>query len=157
MCIPVPLIGNSWVKYYRGNEYICRNRRLVGGVVFYAVRVISRESIRLVLPRTSWFNIWNLPDFEVCKYYQFVWFREINIIRQILSNPHDVLIRCVPFSLRCTQWVKFLVHINLALHMHESSLRFTSTLLHQSVSKHGFEIPRIHRDIRWKWVTDVAV
>jgi hypothetical protein len=40
-------------KCYRGNEYTRNNRRLVRRVVFYAVHVVSKESRRLVLPRTS--------------------------------------------------------------------------------------------------------
>jgi hypothetical protein len=36
-----------------GNEYTSNNRRIFGHVVFYAVRVLSKESRLLVLPRTS--------------------------------------------------------------------------------------------------------
>jgi hypothetical protein len=44
--------ATTWVKHYRCNEYTgCR--RIVGGVVLYAVRVVSKESMRLGLPRTS--------------------------------------------------------------------------------------------------------
>jgi hypothetical protein len=48
--IPLSLSGNSSVKTFP------RQRRIVVGVVFYAVRVVSKESSRLVLPRTSCLN-----------------------------------------------------------------------------------------------------
>jgi hypothetical protein len=54
MCILLSLLGKGSVKSYRGNEYKSNNRSIVGGVVFYAVRVVSKESRRLVLPRTSY-------------------------------------------------------------------------------------------------------
>jgi hypothetical protein len=41
------LLGNGSVNTF------LRPRRIVEGVVFYAVRVVSNESGRLVLPRTS--------------------------------------------------------------------------------------------------------
>jgi hypothetical protein len=44
----VSLLDNNSVKMF------LRQRRIVGGVVLYAVRVVSKESRRLVLPRTSW-------------------------------------------------------------------------------------------------------
>jgi hypothetical protein len=47
MCISLSLLRNSSVKTSP------RQRRIVGGVVFYAIRVVSKESRRLVLPRTS--------------------------------------------------------------------------------------------------------
>jgi hypothetical protein len=40
-----------------GNEYTRNNRRIVGSVVFYAVRVMSKKLMRLVLPRTSCFYL----------------------------------------------------------------------------------------------------
>jgi hypothetical protein len=49
-------------KSYRRNKYIRINGKIVRRVVFYAVRVESRESRRLVLPRTSCFraNRWTI-------------------------------------------------------------------------------------------------
>jgi hypothetical protein len=44
---PLSLLGNSLVKTFP------RQRRIVGGVVFYAVHVVSKESRLLVLPETS--------------------------------------------------------------------------------------------------------
>jgi hypothetical protein len=44
---PLLLLENGLV-----NTFI-RQRRIVGGRVFYAVRVVSKESMRLVFPRTS--------------------------------------------------------------------------------------------------------
>jgi hypothetical protein len=43
------------LKHNIGNEYTSNNRRIVGRVVFYAVRVLLRKIRRLVLPRTSYF------------------------------------------------------------------------------------------------------
>jgi hypothetical protein len=47
---PLSLLDNNSVKTFP------RERRIVGGVVFYAARVVSKESRRLVLPRTSWYG-----------------------------------------------------------------------------------------------------
>jgi hypothetical protein len=44
---PLSLLGNNTVKTFP------RLRIIIGGVVFYAVRVVSKESRLLVLPRTS--------------------------------------------------------------------------------------------------------
>jgi hypothetical protein len=49
LCISLPLLGNGSVNTFS------RQRRIVGGVVFCAVRVVSKESRRLVLTRTSFF------------------------------------------------------------------------------------------------------
>jgi hypothetical protein len=43
-------------KRYRCKEYT-RNNRTIRSVLFYEVRVVSNESGRLVLPRTSCFRI----------------------------------------------------------------------------------------------------
>jgi hypothetical protein len=47
LCIPLSLLGNNSVKTFP------QQRRIFGGVVFYTVRVVTKESRRLVLPRTS--------------------------------------------------------------------------------------------------------
>jgi hypothetical protein len=47
LCIPIPLPGNGSVNTF------LRQRRIVGAIVFCAVRVVSKESRRLVLTRTS--------------------------------------------------------------------------------------------------------
>jgi hypothetical protein len=44
---PLSLLGNGSVKTFR------RQWRIVGGEVFYAVRIVSKENRRLVLPRNS--------------------------------------------------------------------------------------------------------
>jgi hypothetical protein len=44
---PITLLGNSSVKT------LPLQRRIVGGVVFHVARVVSKESKRLLLPRTS--------------------------------------------------------------------------------------------------------
>jgi hypothetical protein len=41
-------------KRYRGQEHARNNKRIVGSVVFYAVRVVTKESRRLGLARTSY-------------------------------------------------------------------------------------------------------
>jgi hypothetical protein len=53
MYIPLSLLSNGSAKRYRGNEYTLSSRRTVGLVVFCAVYVVSKESRRLVLPRSS--------------------------------------------------------------------------------------------------------
>jgi hypothetical protein len=47
LCIPLLLLGYNSVNTFP------RQRRIVGSVVVYAVRVVSKESRQLVLPRTS--------------------------------------------------------------------------------------------------------
>jgi hypothetical protein len=49
LCIPLSLLGSNSVKMFP------RQRRIVGGVVFYAVGVVSKENKRLVPFRTSCF------------------------------------------------------------------------------------------------------
>jgi hypothetical protein len=44
---PPSLLGNGSVNMFP------RQQGITGGVIFYAVRVVSKESRRLVLPRTS--------------------------------------------------------------------------------------------------------
>jgi hypothetical protein len=51
LCIPLLLLGNGSVKT------LLRQRRNVGGVVFYAGQVVSKE-----LPRTSYLVVWNVPN-----------------------------------------------------------------------------------------------
>jgi hypothetical protein len=46
LCITLSLLGNSAVKAFP------RQRRIVGEVVFYAVRAVWTESRRLIIPRT---------------------------------------------------------------------------------------------------------
>jgi hypothetical protein len=51
---PLSLLGYSSVKRYLGNDYR-RNKRITdGGVVFYSVCVVSKESWRSVLSTTSY-------------------------------------------------------------------------------------------------------
>jgi hypothetical protein len=47
LCISLSLLGNNSVKTFP------RQWRIVGGVFFYAIHVISKETRRLLLPRTS--------------------------------------------------------------------------------------------------------
>jgi hypothetical protein len=57
LCIPLSLLGNNSVKTFSWQQ------RIVGGVVYYAVRVVSSEIRRLIIPRTSLSptlsNLWN--------------------------------------------------------------------------------------------------
>jgi hypothetical protein len=46
MCIPLSLLGKGSVKRYRYKEYTTNNRIIVGRVVFYAVRVVSKKRRR---------------------------------------------------------------------------------------------------------------
>jgi hypothetical protein len=50
-------------KRYRGNEYTHNNRRIVGDVDIYAVRVVSKESGLLVLLRTL---VHSIREFKIC-------------------------------------------------------------------------------------------
>jgi hypothetical protein len=63
MCIPLSLLGRGTVRTLPRHEYTRSNRRISGRVVFDAVRVISKESSRLVLPRTSCSNYHHLSCF----------------------------------------------------------------------------------------------
>jgi hypothetical protein len=50
-----PIVTRQWLGKHvpaATNTRTHNNRRIVGRVVFYAVRVVSKESRRLVLPRT---------------------------------------------------------------------------------------------------------
>jgi hypothetical protein len=49
LCIPLSLLGNNSVKTFP------RQQRIVGGIVFYAVRFVTKERRRAVLPRISFF------------------------------------------------------------------------------------------------------
>jgi hypothetical protein len=53
MYIPLSLLGSGSVKTLPRQRIHTQQRRIVGLVVLYAVRVVSKESRRLVLPRTS--------------------------------------------------------------------------------------------------------
>jgi hypothetical protein len=60
MCIPLSLLGSSLVKVLLLQQIQRSKRRIVEGIVFYAVCVTSKESRRLVLPRTCCFMLcWN--------------------------------------------------------------------------------------------------
>jgi hypothetical protein len=52
MCIH-PIVARHRVGRHVPASTNTRNHRRIGGGVFYAVRVLSKESRRLVLPRTS--------------------------------------------------------------------------------------------------------
>jgi hypothetical protein len=53
LCLCILLfLSNGSAKRYRRNEYTRNNTRIVGGIVFYAVRIVSKESRRLVLQTT---------------------------------------------------------------------------------------------------------
>jgi hypothetical protein len=45
------LLGNSSLKHYRGNEYTCNNRRIIGRAVFCAVRVCESVCVPLIVAR----------------------------------------------------------------------------------------------------------
>lgn len=53
MCIILSLLGNSLVKRYHGNDYTSNSRRIVGGIIFYAVHVVSNNVCDQIFPRTS--------------------------------------------------------------------------------------------------------
>jgi hypothetical protein len=51
LCVPLSMLGSNTVKTFS------RQRIIVGGVVFYAVGVLSKESRRLMFPITSCFMV----------------------------------------------------------------------------------------------------
>jgi hypothetical protein len=53
MCIRLTLLGNGSVKPSSDNKYTRNKITIVEGVVFYAVRVVLKESSLLVLPTNS--------------------------------------------------------------------------------------------------------
>jgi hypothetical protein len=56
--LPLSLLGNGSVTtLLRQRIHTRNNRRIVGRVVFNAVRAVSKERRRLVIPRTSCFKI----------------------------------------------------------------------------------------------------
>jgi hypothetical protein len=57
LCIPLLLLGNNSTKTFP------RQRRIVGGVFIYAVRVVPNEIRQLILPRTSCFRYFSLVVF----------------------------------------------------------------------------------------------
>jgi hypothetical protein len=60
LCIPLSLLGNN-----SGTTYP-QQRRIVGGVVFYEIRVVSKDSRWLVLPRTTWLFLKYSKRFCLC-------------------------------------------------------------------------------------------
>jgi hypothetical protein len=63
VCIHMSFLGNGSVT--ARSEYRSNNRRIVGRVV----RVVSKESMRLLLPRTSYFSfIFSLENYGVALY-----------------------------------------------------------------------------------------
>jgi hypothetical protein len=57
----ISLLDNGSVKRYRGREYP-HSKGIFGGVVSYAVLVVSNESKRLVLPRIFCIIYFNTGD-----------------------------------------------------------------------------------------------
>jgi hypothetical protein len=52
-CAPPNVVSQSvGQKRYRDHEYICNNKIIVLRAIFYAVRVLSKESMGLFFPRT---------------------------------------------------------------------------------------------------------
>jgi hypothetical protein len=75
LCVHLLLLANNSVKTFP------RQRRIVRGVVFHAVHVVSKKSRRLFLPRTScyWRNI-------------FPWVRVLPRLMSVLMNPETALV-----------------------------------------------------------------
>jgi hypothetical protein len=60
LCVGLSLLGNGSVNTWQ-------QRRIVGGVVFHAFRLVSKENRRLVLPRTSC-NSYSLKSLVINKH-----------------------------------------------------------------------------------------
>jgi hypothetical protein len=69
MCIPLSLLINGSIKTLRGNEYTVNNRKIVRPVVFYAVRVVSKERSGLVHPRNSCFSLCAIVPVRLISFY----------------------------------------------------------------------------------------
>lgn len=83
--IPLPLLGNAWVKKnYHCNGYI-RNIRGIIGRVLYAFRVVRKENSRLVLPRISCFRI------KWMGHQIMVWSPTSNFMLNLLAIPQFAL------------------------------------------------------------------
>jgi hypothetical protein len=99
----------------RGNEYTCNNRRIVGRVVLYATRVTSKESRRLVLPKTSVFFIWSFCyNLVVILYFlswlpclgrRLIWFEfTVWLFSALPVAVHLLRLTCTGFCLRADVW-----------------------------------------------------
>jgi hypothetical protein len=65
LCTPLASLGNNSIKTFP------RKRRIFGGVVFYVIHIVSKESKRLVLPRTSsYLRVVYLPMLSVTQILQ---------------------------------------------------------------------------------------
>jgi hypothetical protein len=64
-CIPVSMLGNRLVKMFPWQQ------RVVWGIVFYWVHVVSKESRRLVLSRNSFFSVSVVLLFSIFLYLSF--------------------------------------------------------------------------------------
>jgi hypothetical protein len=74
------------LSVFRGNISINtfpRHRRIVGGVVFYTVRVVSKESRRLILPRTS-YSLVSIETME-CRLF-------LSLVDQMFITSHKKII-----------------------------------------------------------------
>jgi hypothetical protein len=56
VCICIPKVAR---QRYRYNEFTKNNRRHIGTIVFYTVRVVSKESVRILLPERPVFAAGN--------------------------------------------------------------------------------------------------
>jgi hypothetical protein len=88
---PLPLLGNGSVNTFP------RQRGIVRGVVFYAVRVVSKESRRLVFPRTSFFP----PCFILATFRWYPYCEQVNRTylekEFIMQKPHTCSINTYKF------------------------------------------------------------
>jgi hypothetical protein len=85
LCIPLSLLGKNSVKTFP------RQRRIVGGVVFYAVHDISKESRRLVLRRTSCSRKSSFSEIFLGRHAR--WFHSESSHRQPVFSG-DVIVKC---------------------------------------------------------------
>jgi hypothetical protein len=60
MCIPLSLLGNGCVNLHRSNKCTRNNSGIDGRAVFCVVRVVSKESRRLVLPGIYYYSYFTL-------------------------------------------------------------------------------------------------
>jgi hypothetical protein len=69
VCFPCQCHNKELRKLYRGNEYTCKNRRIVGRVVFNVARVVSGKV-----------GEWFFPELLVLLMYRVVWYNEFALV-----------------------------------------------------------------------------
>jgi hypothetical protein len=111
LCIPLSLVGNISVSTFP------RQRRIVGGFVFYAIRVVSKESKWLVLCRTSCFTL--DPEGGVVTYkrvlseYSHVYLRKLTVKQLTFCPLHMITNPAHRQTAKRRSWAGVLTRVQL--------------------------------------------